>query len=125
MKDDQDIERYTSLVLVKETLIKKLSQEQQIPLATVKAVIDNEFKTAAKAISTCNSIEIAGFGKFMFRKNRAKVYIKICEKGASNYKEALDNPDGQLTEMKKEGLLVRLKNITELIKYLTDKINKV
>ena len=110
-------------VLIKDHIIKKLSQEQQIPLHIVKAVIDNQFRTALGAIPTCNSIEIAGFGKFMFRKNRGTVYIKYCNKGIAKAQKLLEDTI-DITDMRKEGLLVKIKDLTGIIKYLTKKIDK-
>jgi hypothetical protein len=63
---------------VKEHIYRKISLEQDIPFATVRTVIDNQFQTALTALTdiNINSLEIAGLGKILLNKRRLKAEIR-------------------------------------------------
>jgi nucleoid DNA-binding protein len=77
----------------KEYIVKVTSQELQIPVDTVKAVIDHQFQGALNAMKDKDSIEITGLGKFYFYKKKAlsivKQYNIEIEKDEKNIKEGL------------------------------------
>lgn len=68
---------------LKEFLIKKIALENNLPVRTVEAIINHEFLEAFKATTEHKSIEISGFGKFLFNEKKAqKTYIKFQEQMA-------------------------------------------
>ena len=56
---------------LKEWLIKKLSQKLNTPEKLIDLVISDQFTSAFRATSTHNSIELSGFGKFVFNIKKA------------------------------------------------------
>jgi len=68
-----------STMSIKEHIYRKISQELEVPHATIKKVLDNQFRTALSAMKGNNSLEIAGFGKFHINKTRLKDEIKKLE----------------------------------------------
>lgn len=108
---------------IKEVIIRRLSQESQIPIATIKAVIENQFKTAEKAIDYCTSIELAGFGKFMMSKRRLEMRLRAFQMGVDRYEELLTSNE-ELTDMRREGLVTRVASLKKLIIYLKRKQNE-
>jgi nucleoid DNA-binding protein len=121
VNDKQIKEDYLSITSIKDHLVKKVSQEQQIPLHIVRAVIDNQFKTAEQAIGNVNSIEIAGFGRFMLSERRTLMRIKRYGQGIDNYRKMLVDPEANLTQMRRDGIVVRLEELEKSIIYLTEK----
>lgn len=67
---------------VKEYLSRLLSIKMDIPLKTIEAIVDHQFQSANQAIKDNNlSIEISGFGKFLFLHTKAhKKYLKNLSK---------------------------------------------
>lgn len=121
LNDKQIKEDYLSITGIKDHLVKKVSQEQQIPLHIVRAVIENQFKSAEQAIDNVNSIEIAGFGRFIFSERRALMRIKRYGQGIENYNKMLVDPDVHLTQMRRDGIVARLEELEKSIIYLTQK----
>jgi nucleoid DNA-binding protein len=83
---------------VKEYLVKVMSIKMNIPSATIDAIITHQFEEANKAMLSNNSVEIAGFGKFLFKEKKAtkkleKAYskkelfeLRLTEEGISEAK---------------------------------------
>ncbi len=69
---------------VKNFLIRKLSVELQVPEKIVEIVVNNQFSTALEMMKTKNSVELSGFGKFMFNRKKAE---KMMEKFLSQQNE--------------------------------------
>lgn len=89
--------RKPSSMSVKEHIYRKISQDLQIPLSTIKVVIDNQFRTALSALKDNNSLEIAGFGKILINVWRLRKDIKELEFLIPYYKELLKKPTICLT----------------------------
>lgn len=69
---------------VRVEIIEKLHRDLGLPINTIRAVIDNQFKTAMQAIKTETSIEITGFGRFTLiearvNKRKQKYLEKVAE----------------------------------------------
>lgn len=77
---------------VKEHISRKLSQELDLPLATIKVVIDNQFSSALAALKTNDSLEIAGLGKFIFNRRILTHQIRRLEESIVKCTEGLKNP---------------------------------
>lgn len=62
---------------IKDYLIRKMSVKTLIPEQTIDNIITHQFKQASQAMLSpdVNSVEISGFGKFLF--NRKKAYKKL------------------------------------------------
>lgn len=105
---------------VKEWLIKRLAISIVIPERVIDAVISNQFDTANDALKTSKSIEISGFGKFVFNQSKA---IKQMAKYMSQ-KETFENilADDSITEGKRTNILMKLETTLNNIKALKPKM---
>ena len=56
---------------VKDFLIRKMSVKMLIPEFTLDAVISHQFQSANQAMLSNKSIEISGFGRFLFNEKKA------------------------------------------------------
>lgn len=65
---------------VKDFLIKKMAVKMRIPESTIEAVIEHQFKQMIRATKENTSVELSGFGKFLFMEKRAKRYIERMER---------------------------------------------
>lgn len=67
-------------VSVKDFLIRKMSVKMLIPEFTLDAVVSHQFQSANQAMLNSKSIEISGFGRFIFNDKKA---LKKMEKYVS------------------------------------------
>jgi len=74
---------------LKEHLIKKLSQKLNIPETVIALVITDQFVSAFRATSTHNSIELSGFGKFIFLPIKAAKQMVKYEEQKAIFESAL------------------------------------
>ena len=107
---------------IKDWIIRNMSVEKVIPEKVIEAVINHEFSGAREALDTCNSIEFAGLGKFVL--NIGKVYKK-CGK----YRAIVKNIEntlakGELTPQRRTTNHIKLEEMTAVIKYLNNRIEK-
>lgn len=56
---------------IREWITRKIALEIIIPEKTIKLVISHQFDSALEALKSNNSLEISGFGKFFYNKNKA------------------------------------------------------
>ena len=105
---------------VKDFLIRKMSVKLLIPEYTIEAIVTHQFQGALKAMTTNKSIEISGFGKFLFNEKRA---LKKLEKFYSLQKEHENTLANNYSPQKIEGIKTKLKNLTTDIEKLTTILN--
>lgn len=105
---------------IKEWLIKILSKKINVAEKTIDIVITHQFDSANDATVTNDSIEISGFGKFVFNSKRA---IKQMEKYDSQ-KLMYDTLllDLTLSEKSRRNTELRLETINSNIKALKPKM---
>ena len=70
--------------LPKKEIIKKIVVDTAIPEDIISDVLSFAFSKALKAFKTGNSVELSGFGKFVFNPYSAKKYLPQLEKGLIN-----------------------------------------
>jgi len=105
----------------REWIVKKISQEQQIPLATVKIVIDEQFRSAHAALLDNNSLEIAGFGKYVLNRRRVNLRIISYEKALIKISEELK--DVSLSDADRKRRSLRYESLGKSLIYLKHKRN--
>lgn len=105
---------------VKEWLVKKLALSIIVPERVIDAVITNQFDTANDALLICKSIEISGFGKFVFNQSKA---IKQMAKYMSQ-KQTFERilADVSISETRRRGIEMKLETTLGNIKALTPKV---
>ena len=94
---------------LKEYLLRIMSVSQDIPEKTIEAVMEYQFKGVVEAMLTSDiySVEVSGFGKFIFNKNKALKKDTILLNKKIELEEKLKNEN--LSET------VRNKHMTDLL----------
>jgi len=107
---------------VKEWIIKKMSINMVISEKTIDAVVTHQFDSANDAVNTNHSVEISGFGKFLFNHKKALAqYNKLLA-----IKKAYENMllDENITDVKKNSVELKLQIVHSSIKTLKPKIDE-
>lgn len=106
---------------VKEYLTKVMSLKMNIPSSTIDAIISHQFEEANKALVCNDSVEISGFGKFLFKRKKA---IKKLEKAFSK-KHMFENKlkEEGLSETKINSLNNKLTQTVKDLIILSNKLN--
>ena len=108
---------------VRDYLIRKMAISLMIHEKVIEAVISHQFNEANLAMRTNNSVEISGFGKFLFNKNKAiKKMTKYLNQKAW-WERYLLNPD--ITEKQKEKANTVITSLAQHIEALKPKIYDV
>lgn len=105
---------------MKEYLIRTLAVKMMISEKTLEAVINHQFNSANDAMKEHNSVEISGFGKFMFNRKKA---VKKMEKMLSQqqlFQSRIDDPT--LSEQRRATETVKLNNVIHNINILKPKL---
>lgn len=87
-----------STMSVKEHIYRKMADDLGHPHATIKVVLDNQFRTALSALKDNNSLEIAGFGKLLINLRLLKKEIKELEFTIPYYKGMIKDPTTARTD---------------------------
>jgi nucleoid DNA-binding protein len=78
---------------IKEYIIKKMAvnkvTDKLISEKTMDVVISHQFESAIKAMQTNSTVEISGFGKFLFNYKRAQKELTKYEKIREHYMSLL------------------------------------
>jgi nucleoid DNA-binding protein len=106
---------------LKEWLIKKLALDQKHSEKNIKVVIDNQFDTANDAVNKHDSVELSGFGKFVFNKNRAIKRLAKWKKEKAKLEEAMKE---NMSERRKLNMEDRIFVLDLSIKVLHPRITK-
>lgn len=106
---------------IKDFIIRKLSIKLNTAEKTIEAVINHQFQSATLAFNDQKSVEISGFGKFLFNEKKA---IKKMEKMLVQ-KQVLEGYmlDETLTERKKKSTELKLESLYKAIEILKPKID--
>lgn len=106
----------------KNWLIRKLSTELMISERVLDAVISHEFEVMREKLDVCDSIEVSGFGKFMFNKKKAERtmqnWLNIREKFIAHCN------DETLSEGKRKSYAFKLGKLEADIETLKNRMNK-
>jgi nucleoid DNA-binding protein len=105
---------------LKDFLIRKLSQKLNIPERVIDVVITDQFTSAFKATTTCNSIELSGFGKLMFLPKKAAKQMVKYEEQKNIFETALLVPN--LTEEAARVINLKLATVQKNIDHLKPKL---
>ena len=108
---------------VKDFLIRKLAIKLLIKENIIEAVVHHQFSSANKALQddNNNSVEIAGFGKFLYNPKKAKKKFVMLEVAKKNTEEVLKQED--LSETKRKNMESKLRDIILYMEQIKPKIN--
>lgn len=105
---------------VKEYLIRKMSIKLNTPEKVIDSVITHQFQSATQALNTSKSLEISGFGKFLFNDKKAVAKMAKLEGQKRTLEEHVNNE--QLTEQKRKSSKLKLDSVLLAIEMLKPKI---
>jgi nucleoid DNA-binding protein len=105
---------------MKEYLIRKMSVKMMLSEKTLEAVINHQFNSANEAMKEHNSVEISGFGKFMFNSKKAHKKMEKMLSQEKLFQSRIDDPE--FPESKKNSERVKLANIQYNIEVLKPKV---
>ncbi len=108
---------------VKEWLIKRMSLSLVIPEKVIDAVITNQFDSANDALKNNKSIEISGFGKFVFNDKKAIHQMNKYLSQKLMFETMLS--DSSLPDVKRRNIQMKLDTTLGNIKILKPKIDEI
>jgi nucleoid DNA-binding protein len=110
---------------VKEYIIKRMAvnrvTDKLISEKTMDVVVSHQFESAIRAMKTNNTVEISGFGKFLFNFKRAEKELNKYEKIKEHYINLLKTT---LSEDKRIILESKLELAIDGIKNLKPKVDE-
>ena len=111
---------------IKEYIIKKIAvnkvTDKLISEKTMDLVISHQFESAIKAMMTNSTVEISGFGKFLFNFKRAQKELTKYEKIREHYTSLLQNTS--LSEEQRKDLEDKLAIANDGIKNLKPRVDE-
>ena len=105
---------------MKEQLIKEIAKKLELEERIVEKIVSHQFDSATNALKKHNSVELSGFGKFLFNEKKALKKLASRENIKSGYIKRL--ADDSLSEEKRKSTEVRLVSIEKEITILTQKL---
>lgn len=109
---------------VKDYLIRIMSVRMNKPVKTIEAIVNHQMEGVNSAIQADNkfSVEISGFGKFLFNHKKAK---KKWEKHLSKektFRKILENPE--LTDKQRNSYTLKLESTLKWMEVIKPKLEK-
>ena len=105
---------------MKDYLIRTLAVKMMISEKTLEAVINHQFNSANEAMKEHNTVEISGFGKFIFNMKKAQKKMDKMLSQEKLFQSRIDDPT--FPESKKSSEYVKLANVQYNIEVLKPKI---
>lgn len=103
--------------------MRKMSVRTNTPLKIIEAVIEHQLQGANEALKEKNTIELSGFGKFIFNVKKAHKKLEKQYSKVQYFTTLLQAPD--LTELKKKSLELKLENTLKVIESIKPKLHGV
>jgi site-specific recombinase len=105
---------------IKDYIIRKMSIKMNTPEKIIEAVVNHQFQSATVAFNDQKSVELSGFGKFLFNEKKAvkKMETMLIQK------EVLEQTivDETATDRKRKAAEVKLESLLQAIEILKPKI---
>jgi nucleoid DNA-binding protein len=105
----------------KDYILRILSVDMAIPEKTLNAVITHQFQSAYEAMDLNKSLEVSGFGKFMFNDKKAIKKMASLQSRLERYTLELEN--NSLTEANRAKITEIIRVINKQIVQLKPKLN--
>jgi nucleoid DNA-binding protein len=106
---------------MREYLVRKLAPKLLLSEKIIDAVIVHQFTEANNALLSNNSVEISGFGKFVFNSNKAKKKLDRLTEKLAAYKGMLEN--NELTDARKQYINTVITTTSDSINSIKPKID--
>lgn len=110
---------------LQDTLIKTTSIKLAISERIVEAVVNHQFSSANAAITdgTNSTVELSGFGKFIFSKKKAIKRLEKLEAVAKDLQDQIDNPETLKKDLQwTKKSLTATKRIIKQLKPIVDEL---
>lgn len=104
---------------VKNFLIRRMAVEIIVSEKIIEAVVNHQFNSMLEATTKHYSVELSGFGKFIFNNNKA---LRMMQKYTAQREVNLKLLTETLTEQKKRNVLMRLAYLEEAIECLKPRL---
>lgn len=88
-------------VSVKDFLIRTLSIKMGINEDVIEPIVSHQFQSANEAMDLNKSVEISGFGKFIFNENKVLKKIKNLSDKQKHFEEVMKDETKSALEIKK------------------------
>lgn len=105
---------------MKDYLIRTLAVKMMIPEKTLETVINHQFNSANEAMKLHNSVEISGFGKFIFNYKKAQKKMEKMLSQQKLFQSRLDDPS--LSEQRRATETTKLNGVINNINILKPKL---
>lgn len=105
---------------IKDFLIRRMAVQLMTSEKTIEAVISHQFKSANEALDKNSSIEIAGFGKWLFNHKKAKKVVDSLNINIASYEERVKNMSEEKRASSK--IVERLSYMKEMREHLNKKL---
>ena len=105
----------------REWFIKKIAVNNNIPEKTVNAIVNHQFQAISLNLQTNDTLEVSGFGKFIFNRKKAEKKLDKLQHTKNTYMQTIVNPE--TTELRCKNSKRLLIQIEESIKLLTKKLH--
>ena len=106
---------------VKQFLIRRTSVDMAIPEKVIEEVINHQFASMLDAMTRNDSVEMSGFGKFLFNSKKVLRMIKTHEANIIVNQELLTQ---DLSPQKRRSTEIRLRTIIDTLEGLKKRINE-
>lgn len=104
----------------REWFIKNIAVNNNVAEKIVLAIINHQFQSLSTSMQTCDTLEVSGFGKFIFNRSKAIKKLASLEHTKATYIETLSNPE--TTALRHKNAQVRFEHIEGSIANLKNKI---
>lgn len=105
---------------MKDYIIRTQAVKMMIPEKVIEAVINHQFNSANDAMKFHNTVEISGFGKFVFNYKKAQKKMEKMLSQQKLFQSRIDNPN--LSEQRRATETVKLNNVIHNINVLKPKL---
>tara|TARA_R110000868_G_scaffold121866_2_gene323312 strand:- start:150 stop:515 length:366 start_codon:yes stop_codon:yes gene_type:complete len=105
---------------VKDYIIRKMSHKMMLTEEVINTVVMHQFSSANEALVSNKSVEISGFGKFVFNNKKAVSKMVKLHMQKNTYENMIDSDE--LSEQRKATTVVKLQNALLMIDILKPKI---
>jgi len=106
---------------MKDYLIRVMSVKMMVAESTIEKVMNHQFLSAYEAMKTNNEIELSGWGKLIFNRNKALKKLLKMESQIRVFTAQRDNV--QLSEGKRASAEFKLNNVLRNYELLKTKLN--
>lgn len=92
-----------------------------VPEKTIEAVVNHQLNTMLEKMPFCKSVELSGFGKFLFNSRKALKAMQKCEELRQRYETELQ---GGVTAHRKMVLDERIKYVVNMMEDIKPRLHE-